>query len=161
MDNWCRILIFKLSYKPYNMFIGEYSHSLDDKNRLAVPARFRAELKSGAVITRGLDNCLFLLTKKEWAKLVDKFSNLPFGKADVRGFQRVLMAGAMEVKLDQLGRILVPDYLKTYAGIGKKVIVAGVNSRLEIWDETKWNSYKKTIERDAEKLAEAMGELGV
>ncbi len=143
------------------MFIGEYQHSIDIKNRLALPARFRAELKSGAVVTRGLDNCLFVFTKSDWQKLLDKIVNLPIGKSEARGFSRIMLAGAMEVKLDTLGRILVPDYLKNYAGLKKKVVVAGLYSRLEVWDEIKWNAYKKTIEHDAEKLAEKMGELGV
>jgi MraZ protein len=143
------------------MFIGEYNHNLDDKNRVAVPTKFRAELKNGAVVAQGLDSCLFLLSKKEWEKTVEKLSNLPFGKADARGFSRFLLASAMEVKLDGLGRILLPDYLKKYAGLNKKVVFAGVNTRLEIWDEIKWQTYKKGIARQAEKLAEAMGELGV
>jgi MraZ protein len=143
------------------MFIGEYIHNLDDKNRLAIPVKFRLELKNGAVVAQGLDSCLFMLTRKEWEKFTAKLAELPFGKADARGFSRFLLASAMEVKLDNLGRILLPDYLKKYAGIKKKAIITGVNNRIEIWDEIKWNSYKKSIENQAEKLAEAMGELGV
>jgi len=143
------------------MFIGEYSHSIDSKNRLALPAKFRAALKQGAVVTRGLDNCLFVFTKSDWQKLVDKIASLPIGKSDARGFSRIMLAGAMDVKLDSLGRILLPDYLKTYAGLRKKVVVAGLYNRLEIWDEVKWNVYKKQVEKQAGKLAETMGELGV
>ncbi len=143
------------------MFIGEYSHSIDSKNRLALPAKFRAALKQGAVVTRGLDNCLFVFTKSDWQKLVDKIASLPIGKSDARGFSRIMLAGAMDVKLDSLGRILLPDYLKTYAGLRKKVVVAGLYNRLEIWDEAKWNVYKKQVEKQAGKLAETMGELGV
>lgn len=143
------------------MFIGEYKHSIDSKNRLALPSKFRVDLKGGLVVTRGLDNCLFVFTKKDWQKLVDKIMELPIGKSDARGFSRIMLAGAMDVKLDSLGRILLPDYLKKYASLDKKVIVAGLYNRLEVWDETKWGSYKKQIEKDAEKLAETMGELGV
>jgi len=143
------------------MFIGEYLHSVDNKNRLALPAKFRAELKGGLVVTRGLDNCLFVFTKKNWKTLVDKISNQPIGNADARGFSRIMLAGAMEVKLDSLGRILLPDYLKKYASLKKSVVVTGLFSRLEIWDESKWNIYKTQIEKNAEKLAETMGELGV
>ncbi len=143
------------------MFIGEYSHSLDDKNRLALPAKFRASLKSGAVVTRGLDNCLFIFTQTDWQKMVDKITELPIGKSDARGFSRIMLAGAMDVKLDSLGRILLPDYLKKYAGLNKKVVVAGLYSRLEIWDENKWGVYKNKIEKEAGKIAETMGELGV
>ncbi len=143
------------------MFIGEYQHNLDDKNRLAIPAKFRLSLKQGAYVTRGFDNCLFLLTTKEWQKLVDKLAELPIGKAEARGFSRIMLAGAMDVKPDNLGRILIPDYLKKYAGIDKKVVVAGLNSRLEIWDEGKWQTYKAQIEKQADKLAETMGEMGI
>lgn len=143
------------------MFIGEYSHSIDSKNRLALPSKFRVDLKGGLVVTRGLDNCLFIFTNKDWQKLVEKLSELPIGKADARGFSRIMLAGAMDVKLDSLGRILLPDYLKKYAGLNKKVIVAGLYNRLEVWDESKWGTYKKQIEKDAEKLAETMGEMGV
>lgn len=143
------------------MFIGEYQHTLDNKNRLALPAKFRGELKNGAVITRGLDNCLFVFTKSNWQKLADKIVNQPLGKADARGFSRIMLAGAMDVKLDSLGRVLVPDYLKSGAGLKKNVIVAGLYSRLEIWDEDNWNKYKEQIGRQAEKIAETMGEMGV
>lgn len=143
------------------VFIGEYSHNLDNKNRLALPAKFRADLKDGAVLTRGLDNCLFIFTKTDWQKLVNKITELPIGKADARGFSRIMLAGAMDVKLDSLGRILVPDYLKKYAGLKKKIVVAGLYNRLEIWDEVKWQNYKKLVEKQAGKLAETMGELGV
>lgn len=143
------------------MFIGEYLHSIDTKNRLALPAKFRAALKSGAVVTRGLDNCLFVFTQQDWQKLVDKITELPIGKADARGFSRIMLAGAMDVKIDSLGRILLPDYLKSYASLKKKVVVAGLYNRLEIWDETKWKIYKKRVEGQANKLAETMGEMGV
>ncbi|MFC1622508.1 division/cell wall cluster transcriptional repressor MraZ [Patescibacteria group bacterium] len=143
------------------MFIGEYQHTVDNKNRLALPAKFRVALKGGLVVTRGLDNCLFVFTNKDWQKLVDKISNLPIGTADARGFSRIMLAGAMDVKLDSLGRILLPDYLKKYAGLKKSVVVAGLYNRLEIWDENKWKIYKTQIEKSAEKLAEQMGEMGV
>ncbi|HPI67444.1 MAG TPA: division/cell wall cluster transcriptional repressor MraZ [bacterium] len=143
------------------MFIGEYQHSLDNKNRLSLPAKFKVELKSGAVVTRGLDNCLFVFTKSAWQKLAEKIISQPLGKADARGFSRIMLAGAMDVSLDSLGRILLPDYLKKYASLNKNVIVAGLYNRLEIWDENNWRRYQSQIERQADKLAEAMGELGV
>ena len=143
------------------MFIGEYQHNIDDKNRLAMPVKFRAELKSGAVVTPGLDNCLFLFTKSNWQKLAEKLASQPLGRADARGFSRIMLAGAMDVKLDSLGRILLPDYLKKYAGLNKKIVVAGLYSRLEIWDEGTWHKYKKQMENQAENLAEKMGEMGV
>ena len=143
------------------MFIGEYTHSVDDKNRMAIPASFRDILKRGAVLTRGLDNCLFLFAKKDWQALADKLSELPISQAQARAFSRLMLAGAMDVTLDRQGRIVVPDYLKSYAGLTKRVVVAGVLNRLEIWDEKIWAAYKKKTESQSEKIAEQMGELGI
>jgi MraZ protein len=143
------------------MFLGEYSHNIDDKNRLAIPAKFRAELKQGAVITRGLDNCLFLFTKNDWQILVDKILQLPLSQANARSFSRMMLMGAMEVELDKLGRILIPDYLKQFAILKKKVVVGGVLNRIEIWDETKWQTYKSKAEESVEQVAEGMRELGI
>ena len=143
------------------MFLGEYSYSIDDKKRLAVPVKFRASLGKKAVITRGLDNCLFLYPMKDWNVLAEKLSKLPLAQADARGFARIMLAGAMEVAIDGLGRILVPDYLKDYAGLGKKVVVAGLYNRIEIWDEVKWNTYKERTEKEAGDIAERLKELGV
>ena len=125
------------------MFIGEYTYSIDDKKRLAVPPKFRKQLKKGGVITRGLDNCLFLYSYEEWEKLAKKLSEMPLSRADARGFSRIMLSGAMEVDFDNLGRILVPDYLKDYARLKKKVVVAGLYSRIEIWDEDIWTIIRK------------------
>ncbi|MFA6512043.1 MAG: division/cell wall cluster transcriptional repressor MraZ [Patescibacteria group bacterium] len=143
------------------MFIGEYNHSLDDKGRLAVPKKFQAKLKTGAVVTRGLDRCLFLYPKQDWEKLAEKLSALPIAKANTRAFSRLMLAGAMEAPLDGQGRIVLPEYLRQYAGIGKKVVVAGLMNRLELWDEKEWESYKSTTERTSGDIAEALGDLGV
>jgi len=143
------------------MLIGEYTHIIDDKKRLAIPAKIRKELGAKAVITRGLDNCLFIYPSKEWQKLVEKLSNLPIGQRDTRGFSRLMLAGASEVDLDTLGRVLVPDYLKEYAQLKKNVVIAGVYNRLEIWDETKWNTFKSQSEKEVDNIAERLGNLGV
>ena len=143
------------------MFIGEYNHNLDNKGRLAVPAKFRAILKSGAVVTRGLDNCLFLYSKKEWEELAQKISNLPVNKANDRAFARLMLAGAMEVDFDKQGRIMLPEYLRKFGCLKKKVVIAGLYKRLEIWDENKWNKYKTGTEKKSNAIAEALGELGV
>jgi len=143
------------------MFLGEYLHSVDDKNRLAIPAKFRNQFKSGMVLTRGLDSCLFLFTKSDWGALVDKIKQLPLSQARARSFSRMMLMGAMEVKLDKLGRVLLPDYLKNYAGILKKVVIGGVLNRLEIWDEVRWEQYKKESEKNVERTAEGMMELGI
>lgn len=143
------------------MLIGEYSHTIDAKKRLAIPSKLRKELGVKAVITRGLDNCLFVYPSKEWQKLVEKLSALPFGEKNSRSFVRLILAGASETDLDSLGRILVPDYLKNYAQLKKSVIIAGVYNRLEIWDKAKWEIFKQQSEKEVDNMAERLGELGV
>lgn len=143
------------------MFIGEYSHSVDEKKRLAVPSKFRAELKNKVVVTRGLDSCLFVYTMKAWEELAGKLGTLPVGESGTRSFTRLMLAGAVDVDVDKQGRILIPDYLKSYAGLTKNVVIAGLYNRLEIWDEKKWNEYKKKAEKNSDDIAEQLGKLGV
>ncbi|MDO8555474.1 MAG: division/cell wall cluster transcriptional repressor MraZ [bacterium] len=143
------------------MLIGEFTHNLDDKKRLSIPAKFRKEIGKNAVITRGLDRCLFVYPVKEWQDVADKLSVLPTGKPENRDFVRSLFAGASDTTLDSLGRILIPDYLKDYADLKEKVVIAGVYKRLEIWDAEAWETYKKRIEKQTDVLAEKLGELGV
>jgi MraZ protein len=143
------------------MFIGEYQHNMDDKGRVAVPAKFRALLKDGVVVTKGLDDCLFVYPTKQWASIAEKLAKLPFAKSDSRAIGRMMLAGAMEVEFDNQGRITLPDYLRKFAVLNKNVIIAGLYDRLEIWDEVKWNKYKSGTEKNSSKIAEALGELGV
>lgn len=143
------------------MFIGEYKHALDEKGRLAIPKKFRKSLAKGAVVTRGLDTSLFLFPKEEWDKLAEKLSSLPLGQSNSRAFARLMLAGAMDVLLDKQGRVVLPEYLRAYASLKKKIIVAGLFNRLEIWDETKWRVYNKKLESDADSVAEKLGELGI
>lgn len=143
------------------MFIGEYYHSLDEKGRTALPAKFRKDLKLGAVVTRGLDNCLFLYTKEAWQDLADKLAKLPISKANTRAFSRLMLSGAMEVEIDGQGRIILPEYLRKYAALKKKLVIAGLYNRLEIWDEGNWNKYKNNTEKGSGEIAEALGELGI
>jgi len=143
------------------MFIGEYAHNLDDKGRLAIPAKFRRELAKGAVVTRGLDNCLFLYTKTEWAKLAEKLAALPISQANSRAFSRLMLAGAMDVDLDSQGRAILPEYLRKFASLKKSVVIAGLYNRLEIWDQENWSKYKGTTEAESGAIAERMAELGV
>ena len=142
------------------MFLGEYQHSIDEKGRMAIPIKFRKLLEKGAVVTRGLDSCLFLYPKKEWEELAQKLAQLPMGQENNRSFVRMMLAGAQEVEMDSLGRVLIPDYLKNYAGIEKEAIIVGVFNRLEIWDKKKWQKYKEAVEKDTDKLAERLGDLG-
>ena len=112
------------------MLIGEFRHSLDDKKRVAVPASFRKELGKKVVITRGLDNCLFIYPQASWQKMASKLDSLSMGQANSRGFNRFILAGATETEVDTIGRILVPDYLKEFADLKSKVVIAGVNDRV-------------------------------
>jgi len=142
------------------MLIGEFTHILDSKKRLAVPAKLRKELGERAVITRGLDQCLFLYPQSEWDKLAEKLGQLPLGQGDTRSFVRLMLAGAAEVEFDSLGRILIPEHLKKYADLKQKVIVVGVFNRLEIWDSSSWDTYRKKAESNTDDLAEKLGQLG-
>jgi MraZ protein len=144
-----------------NMFIGEYHHSVDEKGRMAVPAKFRAKLKNGAVVTKGLDNCLVIYPRSEWETLAEKLSSLPISQANTRAFSRLMLAGAMDIELDKQGRVIVPEYLRKYAHVKKKVVVAGLYNRLEVWNEDKWEEYRTETEEASNEIAEQLGELGV
>lgn len=142
------------------MFVGQYSHNVDAKGRLAVPAKFRADLKK-AVVTRGLDNCLFLYPKKEWDKLAERLAALPISKSNTRAFARHMLAGAMDVEVDKQGRIVLPEYLRKFASLKKKTVITGLYDRLEIWDETAWEKYQTETEKNSNDIAEALEDLGV
>ncbi|MGC9603264.1 MAG: division/cell wall cluster transcriptional repressor MraZ [Minisyncoccia bacterium] len=143
------------------MILGEYKHSLDTKGRLAVPAKFREKLGAGAIITRGLDKCLFIFGANEWEVLVQKLMNLPLAQANSRAFVRLMLAGASDAKVDAQGRILVPDYLRKYAGLKKQAVVTGLYNRMEVWDEEEWQAYKQKTEASSDEIAEKLGELGI
>ena len=138
------------------MFIGEYTNKIDDKGRLAIPSKFRADLSGGAVVTKGLDGCLFVYTRNEWQKLADRLTTLPLTAANARAFARQLLAGAMDVEIDKQGRIVLPGYLRQFAGIKSTAIVAGLYDRIEVWDETKWREYTTKTEADADQIAEQL-----
>ena len=142
------------------MLIGEYTHNLDPKKRLSIPAKFRKELGDGAVLTRGLDGCLWLFPSHQWAALAEKVSALPMAQADSRSFARLLLSGASEVEFDGLGRILIPEYLKAYAALKRQVVVTGVHTRLELWDAAAWTVYKKKLEQHSDEIARKLGDLG-
>jgi len=143
------------------MLLGEYKHNLDAKGRIAVPAKFRDKLSAGAIITKGLDNCLFVFASKEWQELVTKLTALPISQANSRAFARLMLAGATDVELDKQGRILVPEYLKKFADLKKIAIVAGLYSRVEIWDAERWEKYKAKTESASDEIAEQLGQLGI
>ncbi len=151
------------SKKPQEiaMFIGEYNGSIDDKARISIPAKFRSSLKNKVVVTRGLDNSLVLYTLDEWKKLAEKLASLPISTANTRAFSRLMLAGAMDCDIDKQGRIVLPGYLKQYAKIQKKMVFAGLYSRIELWSEELWNKYKAETEKNSNKIAEQLGDLGV
>lgn len=143
------------------MFMGEYQHSLDTKGRLIIPAKFREELGDGAVVTRGLDNCLFLFPQPEWKLLEEKLKTLPLTKSDARQFVRFFFSGAAECDQDKQGRIMLPAYLRTYSEIEKDVVVIGVSNRIEIWSQARWTAYMEQAETSYESIAENIVELGI
>jgi len=143
------------------MLIGEYKYNLDEKKRLTMPSKFRKELGKKAIVTRGMDGCLFMYSEKEWKDLAEKLAKLPFSQSNARSFARVMLAGAMDVSIDSAGRILVPDYLKDYAGLDKKVVVAGLYNRIEIWNEEKWNKYNDNNAANIGDIAEGLKEFEI
>jgi len=143
------------------MFIGEYTFTIDNKRRIAIPAKFRRLLGKRAVITRGLDNCLVVYPMEEWKKVAKKLQSLPSSRMDARSFVRILLSGAADVVLDKLGRILVPDYLKKYASLKKNIAIIGIANRIEVWNVDDWTKYKETAEKEVGDMAERLEELGI
>lgn len=142
------------------MLIGEYIYTIDQKKRIAVPAKFRKSLGKKVVITTGLDNCLVIYPFQEWQKLTKKLENLPNGQVDARGLARIMLSGAVDVERDKLGRILIPDYLKNYALLKRNVAILGLSNRIEIWDEKKWKNYKEKTEKEIGDMASRLQQLG-
>jgi MraZ protein len=144
------------------MLIGEYIHTIDEKNRMSLPAKFRKELGKKIIITPGLDSCLFIFTNKEWEKVSKRLSNtnddLSFLKADQRSFNRFMFGRASEVEVDSIGRILIPEFLKERINLKNSAAVVGVEDRVEIWNEKTWKEYKEVVEKQADSLAEKLGE---
>lgn len=143
------------------MLIGEYTYTIDQKKRVSIPSKFRSSLEGSAVITRGLDNSLVVYPLKEWEKISEKLENLPSSKTNARGYSRMMFSGAVDVALDKLGRILIPDFLKEYAGLKKNVSIIGLSNKIEIWDEIKWNKYKKETEKEVGNIVGSLEELGI
>jgi len=143
------------------MFTGEYTHSVDNKRRVSVPSAFREGLDDQVVLTRGLDNCIFMFPLDQWEQIAEKLSQLSFGDADSRGLNRFLLSGAREVSVDTAGRILVPGFLAEFADLDKEVVFAGVNTRIELWDKDRWNDYTQDVESQADLLAQTLGDVGM
>lgn len=136
------------------MFLGEYFHTFDTKNRVSIPSRFRKDLGRVVVVTRGLDHCLYVYSRKAWEKQAQVYAAEINGGAARRGLARLFLAGSNEVEVDGSGRVLIPDHLRAYAGIKEKAVVAGVADRVEIWEESAWKKYTAEIEQSADAFAE-------
>ena len=145
------------------MLMGEYNHSIDDKLRLIIPSKFREELGEKVIITRGLENCLFIYSEKEWEKVVSKLNSLPFTKKDARSFTRMFLSGATDVEFDKQGRIKITKQLSDYASLIKDCVVIGVNDRLEVWSKENWDNYfnenSENMSEVCEKLFDADSEI--
>jgi MraZ protein len=143
------------------MFLGEFSHTIDDKGRLTIPAKFRDELESGVVITRGLDGCLWAYGRSEWEALAEKIAKLPTTNTAARNFSRFMFSSAFDSIPDRQGRILLPQNLRDYAGIQNETIIIGVKSKLEIWNPAKWAEVVTTVEQDTEAIVAQLQDLGI
>ena len=143
------------------MLIGEFRHIIDDKKRISLPASFRREVGKKLVITKGLDSCLFAYTIEGWKKVASELEKLPMTQSAARSFNRFILGSAFEVDLDTMGRVLIPDHLKDFADLKSRVVVVGLNERIEIWDEKKWKENIDKVEKQADVLAERLSEVGM
>jgi MraZ protein len=147
------------------MLIGEYTHTLDPKKRISLPAKFRKELGKTVVMTNGLDGCVFLYPLSTWKVVSEELASSRggshIGTANSRGFNRFMLGSAAEIDIDSAGRILVPDSLKEFAALKTKVVLAGVHNRVELWNEKTWVEYKKRIQKQADALADKLGQIGM
>ncbi|WP_289354977.1 division/cell wall cluster transcriptional repressor MraZ [Paenibacillus sp. S-12] len=138
------------------MFMGEYQHSIDDKGRLIIPAKLRDSLGTTFILTRGLDQCLFVYPMNEWEALEQKLKALPMMKADARAFTRFFFSGASECEWDKQGRITIPSHLRGYAHLEKECMIIGVQNRVEIWSKDAWEQYVEKSESAFNEIAETL-----
>lgn len=143
------------------MFIGEYTHTVDEKKRISLPSKFRKELGAKIIVTKSPDACLIVYPQKTWAKIAGRLGDLPMGHRDNRDFSRFMLGGAVEVDVDSIGRILIPDFLRDFAGLKSKVVFAGLFDKIEVWNDKEWGEKRKLIERQADSMAEKLGGMGV
>lgn len=143
------------------MFLGEYQHSIDAKGRVILPAKFRDELGEKFYVTKGLEECLFIFSADEWATFSERLRQLSLAKREARAFVRFFFGGASEVECDKQGRILLPQTLRDYAGCKKDLVVVGVGSRIEVWDQERWDQYNDGMIPEVTEIAEQLVELGI
>ena len=149
------------SLQEPDLFLGEFQHTIDDKGRLAIPAKFRPLLSDGLVITRGLEKCLYVWTLDEWRELSQKLGQLPMMQSDARRVARHFFSGAVDTRLDKLGRAVIAQFLREYAGLSDEVVVLGVHTRIEIWAKDGWDSERAIAEEQSATLAEHLAGLGI
>jgi len=142
------------------MLIGEYTHAIDDKNRVSLPSKFRKSIGKTMILTRGLDNCLSIYSLTAWKDISQKLADLNFGDANSRKFNRYMLASAVEITPDNVGRILIPQHLRDEVKIEGKVVFAGVYNRIELWNENVWEGYKKDTLSEADEIAQKLGDVG-
>ena len=142
------------------MLLGEFNHSIDDKNKLIIPSKLRNELGNEAVITRGLDKCLFIYSEKEWESIVSKLSNLPFTKKSVRDFNRFFLSSASTIVFDKMGRVNLSQSLLNYANLTKECVIIGVNDRVEVWDKNEFDTFISSNLDNFSDMAENLFEGG-
>ncbi|MBI5457175.1 division/cell wall cluster transcriptional repressor MraZ [Candidatus Kaiserbacteria bacterium] len=143
-----------------NLLIGEYEHTLDEKKRVSLPKVFRSAMGKKIVVTRGLDHCLYAYSRDAWDIVAKKLQSLSMVNPDTRGFNRFMLSGAAEVDVDGVGRILIPDHQKEFAGLKKRIIFAGISDHVEIWNTEAWSTYKAHIEKNADKMAAKLDQIG-
>jgi MraZ protein len=143
------------------VFLGEFEHSIDDKGRVAVPARFREDLGEGMVLTRGFDHCLQAFPRAVWQQLAQKVSSLSLGSPDARNLRRILFSNAAEVEVDRQGRILVPQNLREYAGLAEQVVITGMDTFFELWSAERWRAVMEQLDTSGAVIAEQLAALGI
>ncbi|MCP4539064.1 MAG: division/cell wall cluster transcriptional repressor MraZ [Chloroflexi bacterium] len=143
------------------MFLGEFVHTIDGGGRLTIPARFRADLAAGLVLTRGLDRCLAIYPMEEWEKLAREVSNLPITDRRARTFRRLVFANASDAMLDKAGRVLIPPRLREYANLDNEIVITGLNTYIELWDSNSWGEERELVEGDDETMEEGWAALGI
>jgi MraZ protein len=143
------------------VFLGEFEHSVDEKGRVAVPARFREELAEGIILTRGFERCLQAFPRPTWERLRERVSALSLGSEESRQLRRLLFSGAADVEVDRQGRILIPQNLREYAGLGEQVVLAGMDTFFEVWSSERWRTVLDTLDSQGSAIAQQLSALGM
>jgi MraZ protein len=143
------------------VFLGEFEHTIDDKGRVAIPARFREELGERFVLTRGFEQCLQAFPRTMWDDLSEKVNRLPLASAQARSLRRILFSPAAEVEIDRQGRILIPQGLREYAGLAEEVLITGMNTYFELWSGERWRALQDELSGSGAAIAEHMADLGI